>query len=533
MLEHNYFYKNSATLKNKHGIKNPRKLYERCAHETAKEAVNFRLEPPPREFDAAYLRTIHWCLFHNTFEWAGVTRDQPFTFEDGSTACMPAMRPKGYKVPFAVGSQIQRELKKLEQRLIAKNNLQGLSRQEFAANAAEVFTALDHAHPFRKGNGRTQRMFMEKLGQAAGYKIDFSLITKERMTYASIEAMQHNNPEPMKDLFEDITHPQKSLLLKEFIFQMRSAGLDEINNHIVLAAKEGVTYDGIYKGSSAEGFVIELEGGTFIVGHKDDLKPEQVKILQNGDFISFQKNNVQNMRETLIPSEILAPLTNEILAERLVNHCGVESYRHEVEWLSKIVYGNTQALSQMIETINIDPSLGEQFADHIIQNPKSVGKLAGKKILGLRSPARKRAEETVSQLGDTLKSYADMTHKTMTDIIEQYSREQRRTARSVENPGKDLQNLFALFPEQQRDVLSHSPTLQQQLHRFSRQLQNRLSSEERRAIQENDCTRLSCLLGVSASKAKEIAQIVKHTKEAQCQMHTLKVCRSALMALTG
>ncbi|WP_208434410.1 BID domain-containing T4SS effector [Bartonella taylorii] len=532
MLEQNYLYKKSKTLKNKYDIKDPHKLYERCAHEAARAAVNFRHEPPPRKFDTAYLKLIHWNLFYKSFEWAGKTRDQSFTFADGTTARMPAMRPKGYKVPFAIGPQIQRELKQLEQRLTAKNNLQGLSRQEFAEEAAEVFIALDHAHPFRKGNGRAQRMFMEKLGQAAGHPIDFSFITKERLIQASIEAMQNGNRQPMKDLFEDSTHPQKSLLLKEFISQMRSAGLNEINNRVVVAAKEGVTYDGIFRGMSAEGFVLEMEG-IFIVSHKDDLSPEQVKSLQNGDRFSFQKSNVKNLRETLIPRERLAPLTNEALAEKLVNNSGVESYRSEIDRLSKIIYGNTHALNETMETINIDPSLCSQLAEQIIQNPKSVCKLAGRKMLGIRSPARRRAEEAVPQLVEALHSYSDMTQQIMTDIIEQYQKEQNRLNQSVEKPTRNLQNLFSLPSEQQREALSHSPALQQELHSYGRKLHNRLSSQERKAIQENDLTRLSCMLGVSESKAKDIAQTVNHTKEANCQMRTLKVSRSSSLALTG
>ncbi|WP_019221920.1 BID domain-containing T4SS effector [Bartonella senegalensis] len=532
MLEHNYLYKNSKTLKNKYGIKDPQRLYERCAHDATREAINFRLESLPQKFDLAYLKKIHWSLFHKSFEWAGYTRDETFTFADGSSARMPAMRPKGYEVPFAVGSQIKRELKQLEQKLNAKNNLQGLSRQEFAENAAEVFMVLDHAHPFRKGNGRTQRMFMEKLGQAAGYNIDFSVITKERLTKASIAAMQHGNIQLMKDLFEDITHPQKSLLLKEFISQMRNSGLEEINEHVVVAAKEGVRYDGIYKGCSAEGFVMELEDG-FVVGHKDDLTPEQVKTLQNGDPLLFEKSNVFSLKEILIPKETIPPLTNEQLAERLTNNCGVESYRHAVENLSKRVYGKSSALSEIVDMVNIDPSLGSEFADQIAQNPKSLCKLAGRKVLGIRSPDRRRAEEAVPQLCETLKSYADMVQYTMESFLEQHQREQRRTARSVEKPGRDLQNLFSLSPEQQRETLSHSPALQKQLHLFAHQLQTRLSSEEQRAIQEDNCLRLSCMLGVSESKAKEITKAVKQTKEAQCQMRTLKISRSSARAMTN
>ncbi|MGF7158048.1 BID domain-containing T4SS effector [Bartonella heixiaziensis] len=532
MLEQNYLYKNSKTLKNKYGIKNPKKLYERCAHETAREAVNFRYEAPPKKFDAAYIKRIHWNLFHKSFEWAGQTRDTSFTFADGSTARMPAMRPKGFEVPFAIGPQIQRELKQLEQMLSAKNNLRGLSRKEFAKSAAEVFIALDHAHPFRKGNGRVQRMFMEKLGQAAGHTIDFSFITKERLTQASIQAMQHGNPEPMQHLFEDMTHPQKALILKEFISNMKNAGFGEINNHIVVAAKEGEIYEGIYKGMAAEGFVMEVDN-TFIVGNKDDLSPEQVKTLQNGAHICYIKSNVQNLKEPLIPKETLAPLSHEELFVRVANNPLVEASRKKVEHLSKIVYGNAQILSTKMDMVNADPSFGKVFADHIAQNPQSIFKLAGVKMLCMKSSERKHAEEHILSLCETLKNYATTVHQVKDEVLEQHQKEQNRMCHSVEKPNRDLQNLFALPPEQQREVLSHSYTLQKQLHVFSRQLQNRLSPEDRKAIQQNDPTRLSCMLGVSESKAKEIARTVNLTKEARYQMQTLKVSRSSSIALFG
>ncbi|WP_208441184.1 BID domain-containing T4SS effector [Bartonella raoultii] len=532
MLEQNYFYKGTPTLKNKYGIKDPQKLYERMAHDTAREAVNFRHEPPPLKFDATYLKLIHWSLFHHAFEWAGQTRDTSFTFEDGSTARMPAMRPKGYETPFAVGSQIKKELKQLERTLNEKNNLKGLSRQEFAENAADVFMALEHAHPFRKGNGRVHRMFMEKLGQAAGHTIDFSFTTKGRMTAASIEAMQYGNSQPMKDLFEDITHPQKSLILKEFTSQMREAGLDEINNRVVVAAKEGVAYEGIFRGASAEGFVMEVEGG-FVVGHKDNLSPEQVKTLQNGDRLYFQKTNIQNVKETLIPQETLVPLSPEELFAKVSNDTYVEACRKEVQQLSKVVYGKSHALKTKMDAITADPSLGTQIADEILENPQSVSKLSGRKMFDMKSPNRRHAEQAVPKLSQSLKDYSAITQQTKNEILENHQREQNRRSAIVEKPGKNLQNLFSLPEEQQREALLHSPALRQELHTLSRQLHNRLSSDERKAIQEKDHTRLACLLGTSESKAKEIAQTVKNTRDAQYQVRSLEVSRSSSLALTG
>ncbi|GAA5102336.1 BID domain-containing T4SS effector [Bartonella acomydis] len=532
MLEHNYLYKNSNTLKNKYGIKDRQRLYTRCAHDAARAAVNFRYEPLPRKFDTAYLKTIHWNLFYKSFEWAGQTRDQTFTFEDGSIASMPAMHPKGYDIPFAVGAQIQRELKQLERMLHAKNNLRGLSRQKFAENAAEVFMLLNHTHPFRKGNGRVQRMFMEKLGQAAGHKIDFSFITKERLTHACIAAMQQGNPQPMQHLFEDMTHPQKALVLKEFISHMRNAGLEEINNRIVVAAKEGETYDGTYRGMAAEGFVMEVDG-VFVVGNKDELTPEQMKTLQNGASLYFEKSNVQNLKETLIPKERLAPLSQEELFAKICSDPFIEASKKEVERLSKKVYGNPKILGMKIELVNADPSLGRVFAEHIAQYPQSICKLAGVKILGIKSRERCQAEEHLPQLCEMLKTYATIVRETKDEFLEKHTRKQNRVNHSIEKPNRDLQNLFTLPAEQQRETLSHSPTLQQHLHVYARKLHNRLSAEERQAVQQNNHTKLSCLIGVSESKAREIVNTVKLTKKAQCQMRSLKVNRSSSMALTG
>ena len=45
-------------------------------------------------------------------------------------------------------------------------------------------------HPFREGNGRTQRIFMNELAKNAGYKMDLNLIEQQKMILASKQASQ-------------------------------------------------------------------------------------------------------------------------------------------------------------------------------------------------------------------------------------------------------------------------------------------------------------------------------------------------------
>jgi cell filamentation protein len=43
-------------------------------------------------------------------------------------------------------------------------------------------------HPFREGNGRAQRVFIQYLAHAAGYHVDFTNVTGPEMIEASAQA---------------------------------------------------------------------------------------------------------------------------------------------------------------------------------------------------------------------------------------------------------------------------------------------------------------------------------------------------------
>ncbi|UNF53238.1 hypothetical protein MNL01_06135 [Bartonella krasnovii] len=103
---------------------------------------------------------------------------------------------------------------------------------------------LHHLHPFREGNRRTKRLFVEKLAQAAGHTLDFSIVSKKRKDFVRTAAMERGDSEPMKHLLEDISHPEKLLILQEFTNSMRKLGMGEKNYYLTVVAKEGETYHG-------------------------------------------------------------------------------------------------------------------------------------------------------------------------------------------------------------------------------------------------------------------------------------------------
>ncbi|WP_375653226.1 MULTISPECIES: BID domain-containing T4SS effector [unclassified Bartonella] len=519
---HHYVYPNTTTLKNKYGIKDLKSFLEKCSHDTAEAMVNLREAPLPEKFDTSYLCSIHQHLFKNTFEWAGHLRHLPFTFEDGTTAAMPEMKRTGWENPFALGDEIQDGLQKLDQTLAEKDNLQDLTREKFNAEAISLFNALNQLRPFREGNGRTQRVFFEKLAQAAGHQLDFSLVTKERMMLASVAVAENGDLEPMQHLFEDISNPNKILLLKEFMSNMKELGRN-VNDRPVMVAKEGETYTGMYRGAGYDSFAFNVKGA-YIIGNKEHLTQEQLKTLKPGDKFTFTVPKTKELESILIPQERLAPLTENEKAEMIAEDSCVHTSLKQIQKLAKIVYGNEKILDkQMVEIIK-NPSLGQQLANQIERAPYSISHLAGFSLCGLQNQARANAKNHLEMLCTAVANFAHAVRHAGKEIMQEHATEQKRLATTVEMPSQSLQDLFTLPKELQQEALAKNPSLQKELTDFVKNINTRLSQNEHKAVQNNEYETLAQSIGVSESKARQITEIIKQTKEVHqraqiCTMH--------------
>ena len=73
----------------------------------------------------------------------------------------------------------------LDFKKINLQSLESINYDEFISKIAYYFSEINALHPFREGNGRTQREFIRELALKCGYKIDFSKISKEQMLEAS------------------------------------------------------------------------------------------------------------------------------------------------------------------------------------------------------------------------------------------------------------------------------------------------------------------------------------------------------------
>ena len=64
----------------------------------------------------------------------------------------------------------------------------GMSRSDLIVAAADVYSDLNVVHPFREGNGRTQRILFEHLVMNAGFEISWWGVENYEWLYANIAA---------------------------------------------------------------------------------------------------------------------------------------------------------------------------------------------------------------------------------------------------------------------------------------------------------------------------------------------------------
>ena len=130
--------------------------------------------------------------------------------------------------------------------------------------------------PFREGNGRTQRVFMEQLAHAAGHDLDFTVVSRERMIQASIAAHEQSDASMMRRMFDEISDPARSALLRKSI-----AGLEKLkfdwNSRYIATLTPGYAVELVFAGAAGDQFMGRTQT-EILVGKTSDLsepRPER------------------------------------------------------------------------------------------------------------------------------------------------------------------------------------------------------------------------------------------------------------------
>lgn len=184
-----YCYPDSNVLVNKLNIKNADALHTAEREITSLRLAAAKMQPIKGKFDMKHLQKIHGYLFGDIYGWAGKLRHVDIA--KGNQFCL-AMNLDTY------GSNLFKKLEKEHYLINSKENV--------PHRLAYYLSEINVLHPFREGNGRTQRLFIEYLASVAGYRVDFSQVTAEEMIIASADSFACDY-ESINRMFDRITTP--------------------------------------------------------------------------------------------------------------------------------------------------------------------------------------------------------------------------------------------------------------------------------------------------------------------------------------
>ena len=166
-------YSGTTVLINKLGIKDEKQLMNIEGFITGTVAAQLICKPLKADFSFSDYKNIHYQLFSELYNWAGKTR--VISLSKSATN-------------FTAPEKIDDLGERIFERLNKLNYLLDLSRAEFVVEVADLYNTINMLHPFREGNGRTQRVFFIQLIRNAGYDIDFSELNSDNLLIGSIQA---------------------------------------------------------------------------------------------------------------------------------------------------------------------------------------------------------------------------------------------------------------------------------------------------------------------------------------------------------
>lgn len=107
---------------------------------------------------------------------------------------------------FARPERIVPEATRIFGELKKENVLRDVTSADLPGRLAYFFGELNALHPFREGNGRTQRLFISHILALRESSLEWARVTPQQMIAVSI-AVHHGDEAPLRSLFEQIIGP--------------------------------------------------------------------------------------------------------------------------------------------------------------------------------------------------------------------------------------------------------------------------------------------------------------------------------------
>ena len=177
----------TGVLRNKLRLDSAEELADAEREITHAALILIRESPVRSTYDLPHLCAIHKRIFGDIYEWAGQIRT--VAIAKGSPFCLP--------------QHIESSSADIFRALRGENFLQGLERGPFVDRLTFYVGEVNAVHPFREGNGRTQRAFFEQLARDAGFTLNWQHLGAARNIEAS-SAIMRGDTEPMRKMLDTL-----------------------------------------------------------------------------------------------------------------------------------------------------------------------------------------------------------------------------------------------------------------------------------------------------------------------------------------
>ena len=180
-------YPGTTVLINKFDIRDEEKLNEIESVISSARYAEWLTSPQATTFDFDHYKAVHRFLFSDLYEWAGEVRTVNIS-------------KKGTQ--FTPAENIESQAGLIFERLLTCNYFKGLPHGEFVEEIVDFYCVTNALHPFREGNGRTQRAFLTQLIRNAGYEINFADLDTDLLMIATIQSAQ-GVTDLLKQIFDE------------------------------------------------------------------------------------------------------------------------------------------------------------------------------------------------------------------------------------------------------------------------------------------------------------------------------------------
>lgn len=181
----------TGVLKNILGITDKAGLQLFESYETAKN-MELLIKQSPKIASMKDILKIHKLLFGTTYEWAGQLREVEISKQGNQ---------------FLPTSKFQQGIQHINSLLSKYKEIGKGDRAKISEALAQVLDALNHMHPFREGNGRTQRTTAYLLAKEKGYALDMNPLTEKGIYDSYMEGTIEGNKKQLTELISNCLKP--------------------------------------------------------------------------------------------------------------------------------------------------------------------------------------------------------------------------------------------------------------------------------------------------------------------------------------